>query len=241
MKRQMHIIALRAIRHTDRSTILSAYSMEAGRVSFLMPAGTGREANRRRALLMPLAMVECVAEMKPGREVHVMHEPQAIEPLHSLRSHPVKSAIALFVAEACALLLRDGPPDAALYNYMCRSIMALETLPGNHVANFHLCFLYGLGEHLGIAPDTSDYRPGMIFDMLDGRFRMTPPMHNHFLSAEQSQPVALLRRINYGNMHMFRLTRQQRNELLDGILKYYSLHYTALGSLRSLEVLRELF
>ena len=43
------------------------------------------------------------------------------------------------------------------------------------------------------------------------------------------------------NMHLFRFSRRERNEALDLILEYYSLHYTSLTSLRSLDILRELF
>ncbi|MDE6153062.1 MAG: recombination protein O N-terminal domain-containing protein, partial [Muribaculaceae bacterium] len=46
-------IALRTVRHSDRHSILSAYTRQRGRMSFLIPAGNGREATRRRAMLMP--------------------------------------------------------------------------------------------------------------------------------------------------------------------------------------------
>lgn len=241
MKQKMQFIALRTVRYSDRHSILSGYSLEFGRVAFAIAAGSGREAVRRRALLMPLSIVECVADIKPGREVSVMHEPRSLSPLMGLRTNPVKSSVALFLAEVLGVVLRDGPPDAALYNYMCRSIGVLDVLPAERSANFHICFLWGLGRFIGIEPDTEEYRPGMIFDMADGRFRLTAPLHRHYLDAGQSEVVASLSRMTFANMWLFRMNRRQRNELLDGILTYYSLHYTGLQSLRSLDVLRELF
>ena len=117
----------------------------------------------------------------------------------------------------------------------------LDRQPTGSVANFHLMFLYGLGRFLGIEPDVSGYRQGMVFDMLDGRFRLSAPMHRHYLDPVQSGAVVALSRMNPANMHLFKMSRHERNQLLDGILQYYSLHYTGLQSLRSLDVLRELF
>lgn len=241
MKKELHIIALRTVRHTDRHSILTAYSLELGRVAFAIPAGAGREALRRRALLMPLALVECVADIRPGREVMIMHEPRAEEPLTSLRTNPVKSSLVMFIAEVLGVVLRDGPPDELSYAYIHNAVTLLDRLPTESVANFHLMFLYGLGRFLGIEPDVSGYRQGMVFDMLDGRFRLSAPMHRHYLDPVQSGAVVALSRMNPANMHLFKMSRHERNQLLDGILQYYSLHYTGLQSLRSLDVLRELF
>ena len=237
----MQFIALRTVRHNDRHSILSAYSAECGRVAFAISAGAGKEASRRRALLMPMSIVECVADVKPGREVSLMSEPRALAPLMGLRTNPIKSSIALFLAEVLGVVLRDGPPDSTLYKYICSSIEVLDLLPSNRSANFHICFLWGLGRFIGIEPDTEEYRTGMVFDMQDGRFRVSAPLHPNYLDSERSQAVAVVSRMRYANMHLFKMSRVQRNELLDGILRYYSMHYAGLQSLRSLEVLRELF
>lgn len=241
MKQKMQFIALRTVCHNDRHSILSAYSAEYGRVAFAIPAGAGKEASRRRALLMPMSIVECVADIKPGREVSLMSEPRALAPLMGLRTNPIKSSIALFLAEVLGVVLRDGPPDSTLYKYICSSIEVLDLLPSNRSANFHVCFLWGLGRFIGIEPDTEEYRTGMVFDMQDGRFRMSAPLHPNYLDSERSQAVAAVSRMRYATMHLFKMSRAQRNELLDGILRYYSMHYAGLQSLRSLEVLRELF
>lgn len=238
---KMQLIALRQIKHTDRHTILSAYSRQEGRVAFAIPAGQGKEAARMRALLMPLGMVECVAHVKPGNDVMRMSEPRALAPLQGLRAHPLKSCLALFIAEVLETVLREGGPDCMLWDYISHSVRILDTLPTQNTANFHLCFLYGLGRFLGIEPDISAYSRGMIFDMHDGVFRHSAPLHNDFLSPQQSAVVVTLSRITYANMHKLRLTRGERNETLDVILRYYALHYTSFSSLKSLDVLRVLF
>jgi DNA repair protein RecO (recombination protein O) len=46
--------------------------------------------------------------------------------------------------------------------------------------------------------------------------------------------------LDYDTMYLFDVNRQQRNEVLDHIIKYYKLHLAEFGDLRSLDVLREL-
>ena len=235
------IIALRATRYSDTSAILSAYSRTGGRMSFMMPASAGREATRRRALLMPLGLVECVADVRAGRSVHGMRDPRAILPLSSIRSNPLKNAMASFLAEFLTYVLREGQPDEALWLYIRRSIEALEAIPGNRVANFHICFMMRLCRFIGIEPDWEGYAPGKVMDLVDGVFRLSPPLHRHYLSPDHSSLAHLLSRMTFANMHRFMFNRRQRREILDEILRYYSLHYTGMGGIRSLDVLADLF
>ena len=117
----------------------------------------------------------------------------------------------------------------------------LDGIQAVRSANFHICFLWGLGRLLGIEPDTEGYRQGMVCDMIDGVFRVTAPLHRQWLNADESAAVYALSRMNYTNMHLYRMSRLQRNALLDGELRYFSLHHTPLGAIKSLDVLRVLF
>ncbi len=241
MKQTFHLIVLRTIRHNERHNILTAYSLEAGRAAFAVNAGAGRSASRMRALLMPLSLVECEADVRPGREVHTLMQPRPMVALHGIYSSPVKSTVALFLAEVLEVVFRDGPADETVWRYVAGSIAAFDGLHGAAVANFHAVFLFGLARALGIAPDTGEYRAGMVFDMIDGMFRASAPLHRHYLTAEDSAAVVTLSRLNYGNMHLWRMSREQRRRLLDELLRYYTLHYAAMGNIKSLDVVKTLF
>lgn len=239
MKQVIQLISLRTIKHSDRHWILRAYSRELGSVAFAIGAGNTAEANRRRALLMPLGIVECVAVRRQGSDLLMMSDARSIFQSMDMRLDPAKNAIGLFMAEMLSVVLRDGPPDAALFDFVQQSVMVLDAIPGRRVANFHLAFLVGLAGLLGISPDYTDYRPGMIFDLFDGRFRTSAPIHGRFLGPDYSAAAARLGRMTYRNMHIYKYTRAMRNEVLDAILRYYELHYTGLRELKSPEVLRQ--
>lgn len=241
MKETLHLIALRTVRHNERHSILTAYTLERGMMAFLQPAGSGKEASRRRALMMPLGLVEGVADLQPGRDIHTLGQTRALVPLQSLRSNPVKSALAMFLAEVVLTVQREAHPDPVVWRFVEQSVVALDALPAAEVANFHLVFLVRLMPLTGIEPDMSTYAPGRVFDMVDGVFRTAAPLHSEYLPADRAAILPSLARITYINMHLFRLTRAQRAALLDGLLRYYTLHSAPLSSLRSLDILRTLF
>lgn len=236
----MHLMPLRLTQHSDRTSILQAYSREMGAVSFAVPAGAGGGATRRRALLQPLTPLEVVASIRPGRELHTFREPRVMVPIHQILGDPERRAVAMFLAEALQIIMRQAEADANTYDYVLAAVTHLND-PDVSPANFHLTFLIGLARLLGIAPDAGSYRPGMVFDMIDGVFRQSAAMHGHCLSSSVSSAAAQLLRLNFRNQGRLRLGGLVRSEALDRILEYYTLHYANLSAMKSPEILHSLF
>ena len=239
----LHCVALRTIRHDDRTSILSAWSAERGRVAVAMPAGSGREAQRRRALTMPLSLFEAVDVTRSGRELLQLRDIRPAAVTSSLRAHPVKTALALFIADVLDSVLRTSAPDGRLSDFLFGAVRALDaTSDANALANFHLWFLRALATLTGIAPDFGSWSPGAVFDMAEGLFRSTPPVHGRYLLPADALGVRLLGRLTLDNIRRVRLNRDTRRRLLDGTLDYFALHGALSGSgARSLDILKSLF
>lgn len=240
MEKTVRILPLRLTQHSDRTSILQAYSREMGAVSFAVPAGAGGGATRRRALLQPLTPLEAVASIRPGREVHTFREPRVLTPIHLILADPERRAVAMFLAEALQIILRQAEADPAVYDYI-ESGVALLNSPEVSAANFHITFLIGLSVMLGIAPDAGSYRPGMVFDMIDGVFRQSAAVHGHCLSPEASRAAATLLRLNRENMSRLKMSAAVRAKALERILEYYTLHYANLSAMKSPAILHALF
>lgn len=232
-------IALRTVRHSDRHSILSAYTRQRGRMSFLIPAGNGREATRRRAMLMPGSRFSCVADVRDNDRLPTMRDVMP-RGTHTLNSDPVKSAVTLFIADFINTLMRDSMPDELMFEY-CDTMLEFYMVNTRGTANFHLLFLIRMMHFAGIEPDRSTYRPGYLFDMIDGVFRSSAPLHGRFLERDEAHAVATLLRMNTRNLARWKFTSADRNTILDRIIEYYTLHFTSLQSMRSLDVLRALF
>ena len=141
--------------------------------------------------------------------------------------------------EAC-ITAGESEGNDPLFRFIVGSVRLLNSMERG-VANFHICFLYHLGAFIGIEPDTATYREGYWFDMDNGIFTQSHPMHSHVLAPKEAAVIKLLSRMTFANMHLFKFNRVQRNEVLDIALSYYKLHNSTIGAMKSPEILRQVF
>ena len=233
-------VVLNTIRYSDKHNIVHIYTDERGLMSFAVPLGKTQAARMRNALLMPLSLVDLEAGVRPGRDLAVLREVRRNYPLATIYSDPMKNAIALFISELLAHVIQEPEGNDPLFRYIEQSVQLLEQQP-DHIANFHICFLYHLGAHLGIQPNLESYRKGSWFDMTDGVFVPSATRGHAMLQPQEAQVIHLLSRMTFNNMGVFRFNREERNRMLDVIIGYYRLHNAALGTLRSPDILKQLF
>jgi DNA repair protein RecO (recombination protein O) len=240
MYEKLRGIVLNTIRYSDKHNIVHIYTDVHGVMSFAVPQGKTHAARMRNALLMPLSLVDLEAGVRAGRDLAILREVRRNYPLATLYSDPMKNAIALFISELLAHVIQEPEGNEYLFSYIEQSVQLLEQMP-EHVANFHICFLYHLGAHLGIQPNVESYRRGYWFDMTDGVFVPSAVRGHALLQPQEAQVIHLLSRMTFSNMGVFRFNREERNRMLDVIISYYRLHNAAIGTLRSPEILKQLF
>lgn len=243
MKKRVQGIVLRnPVRHSDRADILTVYSPEHGRLSVVVPAGGGATVRHRKAAFMPLSVIEfMMPENIIGRLPHASSFTLVFS-YKSLYFNPLKSAIGMMLAEFLNRLLRDSSPDSLMYSYIVNSMRLLDDIKDEKwLANFHIAFLTGIASFAGITPDVSDYSEGALFDLVAGRYSKILPPHNHILMGDDAKIPHLLSRMNFANQRLFKFTRQQRRDLIEGILRYFGLHFPGTDNLNSLEILYTLF
>lgn len=241
MYTHLDCIALRTTKVSDSKNLLSAWTRTHGRLTFSLPAGAGREARRRRALTAPLCTFACECDIRPGRDIHTVRDLRALPGSLAMQPSPTKTLSAQFIAETLDILLRRSEPDGALSDYIFDSVDRLGAMTDSRaVAAFHLIFLYQLTHHAGIAPDLSAWGSGAIFDMRDACFRNTAPLHADFIAGKECTAMMTIARADFESAARLPLDRHARKLALDKILRYYSIHLTSLGSLKSLEILRSM-
>ncbi|MBQ2235563.1 MAG: DNA repair protein RecO C-terminal domain-containing protein [Muribaculaceae bacterium] len=233
-------VVLNVVKYNERHNIVHIYTDRRGLMGFLVAQGATRGARMRNAMLMPLSLVSLEARLMPGRDLAMMHDLRRTVPLTTLYADPRKNAIAMFMAELITHTIREHERNEGLWRYITTAVELLEALERGF-ANFHICFLYHLGAFLGIQPDMSTYADGYWFDMTEGVFVHSPrPGHEH-LRPEEARVLRTLSRMTMANMMLFRFTRDERNRVLDTCITYYRLHHSAIGTLRSPAILKQLF
>lgn len=240
MYEHLDAVVLRAVRHSDARWVVTLLTRQRGPLAFLVSMGTTAGSRRRRAVLAPMNVIELEGNIRPNRSLHTMRGAQAVIPLPSLSMYPVKIIMAQLMAEVLAAATRDEQHDPLLYDYARYSALALEAADekGMALANFHLAFLVGLTRFVGIEPDFTDVVPGATFSLDEGRMAWGTP---NTLPPTETAVAARLARMNYRTSRVFRLNRRERNDILDAVLRYYTLHGIPLTSLRTVALAREIF
>lgn len=238
MNMNLHCLALRHVAVSDSRSLLSAWSRELGRITLAFPSATSREGRRRRALTPPMALFEGVAEVRPGREVLAMRDlsPVAGSVATSMPS-PARAATAAVLAEMLDLLLRRSEADIPLDDYLHSGALALAVASGDTLAAFAPVFLFHLTRHMGICPDMDSYTPGRVFDMREGRFRASMPLHDDYVDAGASALLAALAEAVPGQAALPGVDRFGRRRALELMVRYFSVHLGTPCTLRSLSVL----
>lgn len=251
MTEKVEGIVIDIVRHNDRHNVVTLFTRSRGRVAMLVPVGKSRAGMKRNSTIMLMACITGQVNFKSGRELQSLTSVAPLRVWRSIYFNPVKSSLVFFLTEFLGKFLRQSPPDPVLWDYIVSSLATLDALDDRRLANFHIAFLCGLLSPAGIRPTLEGYEEGMVFDMRQAEFR--DPAHPGFLQQGGFSPANVstlltptdsrflrqLSRINYRNMHLFRLSREQRAHLLERLLQYYSLHLSTSFNLKSLEILKE--
>ena len=160
--------------------------------------------------------------------------------LYDIGTDITKVSLTFFLSEFLSKVLRETHNNELLFDYLKQSIEVLEETKTG-LANFHLTFLLGLTRFLGIYPNLENYTKNSYFDMMNGEFTYAIPAHNYYLRHSESAYLSQLSRINFSNMHLYKMSRSDRNLIIDRLLTYYRLHLYDFQAIKSLDILRELF
>ena len=240
MMTKTQAIVLHSLKYGETRLIVDVFTRAFGRQSFIVSIPKTPRGKIKKQFFQPLTLLDIETDIRPRLQLQKLHDVRLMSPFASIPFDPDKLAISLFVAEFLYYALRSEQRNELLYDYLENSIMWLD---GQQVrfANFHLVFLLRLTRFLGFYPNLDAYKDGDYFDLRESVFMSNPPVHRDFLHPEEAQKVQLMMRRDYPTMHLFRMSHQERNRLLEVSLKYYRLHLPDFPEMKSIEVLRALY
>ena len=233
-------IVLHAIKYGETRLIVDMFIKVFGRQAFIVSIPKTPKGKVKKQFFQPLTILEIETDIRPRQQLQKLHDVRLAAPFASIPFEPDKLAISLFVAEFLYYALRSEQRNELLYEYLENSIVWLDGQQSSF-ANFHLVFLLRLTRFLGFYPNLDDYKDGDYFDLRESVFMPMPPVHRDFLHPEEAQKVQLMMRMDFPTMHLFRMSHQERNRLLEVSLKYYRLHLPDFPEMKSIEVLQALY
>ena len=232
-------IVLSTTKYNDRFSIAQVFTSDFGRTAYLVPISKSKKRKINQALFFPLSVIDMEVEHFPLRDIHRLKDVQRQFPLYSINVDVIKLSITFFLSEFLTRVLQETSENSVVFSFIRDSIVTLEEKEKG-LANFHLVFMFKLAQFLGIAPNLDSYKIGSLFDLLNGGYSQSNAMHNHYLNLQESNYLEIFKRINYHNMHLYRLSQKNRNTIINYILDYYRMHVYDFPAIKSLDILREL-
>lgn len=240
MLQKTRAVVLHAIKYNDSSLIVHVYSELHGRMAAWVRIPKSHKSKIKNVLFQPLMVLDLEVDWSIKNGMHTIREARPTIVLQSIPYHPIKSSIALFLAEFLSKVLMEEAENKPLFAYLIASIEWLDHAE-RPAANFHLVFLMRLALFLGLFPNLENYKEGAWFDLQNGEFVTDMPLHKQCVKPLEASRIGTLVRMNYDNMHLFALSRLDRGQILDVLLNYYAIHITGTADLKSLSILKELF
>ena len=233
-------IVLHSLKYGESRLIVDMFTRTFGRQSFIVSIPKTSKGKIQKQFFQPLTLLEIETDIRLKLQLQKLNDVRLLTPFASIPFEPDKLAISLFVAEFLYYALRSEQRNELLYDYLEYSIMWLDGQQANF-ANFHIVFLLRLTRFLGFYPNMDDYEDGDYFDLRESEFMRNPPVHRDFLHPEEAQKVQLMMRMDFPTMHLFRMSHNDRNRLLEISIKYYRLHLPDFPEMKSIEVLQALY
>ena len=230
-------IVLRSVRFGESSLIVDVLTKSSGRVSFMVHIPKTSKGKIKKQYFQPMTLLDFEYERSNLQRIK---DVRVSLPYSSIPIDPAKSCISLFLSEFIYYATRNEQENPTLFTYISTSLEWLDNAYEDF-ANFHLVFMMRLGKFLGFHPFLEDFTPGCFFDLRNGCFTLSMPLHTDFLNAADAGHLYNLMRMNFDTMKLFKLSHDDRNRITEIVLRYYKLHLPNMPELQSFDILREVF
>lgn len=233
-------IVLHTVKYGESSLVAYLLTDVIGRQNYMVQGvRSAKGKGSKSALLQPMFVLEFVGLESPKMEMHRMKDVRTALSLTSLPFDVRKSTMSLFMAEVLYRLVREVEPNSSLFDFVCGSVEALDSLQDG-IANFHLWFLVRLSSFLGFYPG-NEYIPNCGFDIREGLFTPFMPLHGDAIQPAEASVLNELMCCETSELGSIKLARAQRSDFLNSMLAYFGYHLDAINQVRSVQILKEVF
>ena len=230
-------IVLRTIKFSETSVVTHIYTRHFGLLSFIVPGVRTSKAKRNKAgMLQPMNMLEMDIYHKETANLLRLKDYRNNYLYQSMPFDMVKTSIGFFYTDVLNHVIKEHEPNETLFLFITHAYMELDQATGNF-SLMPLRFLLKLSSYLGFYPDNNYAASRNMFDLNEGAFTEAPTRLVESMPQDLSE---LFHRFLSSPDASHAFTHEQRRQLLDYMLRYYKLHVSGFGEMKSIRVLGEL-
>jgi len=226
-------IVISSVKFSETSLIVKIYTKAFGLQTYIIKGARTAGKRGKSHFFQPLNMLDLEVYRREHKQINHVKEFSLMHVYRSIPFDILKSSVALFLSEMLGKTLHEEERNETLFDFMESSLLELDEC-AQWDANFHLRFLVKLSRHLGFFPGGRFSESSPYFDLREGLFVSEIPAHPHYIKPPLSKMFHAL--AGEGACIM---NQSGRNEMLEKILLYYSLHVSGFGKIKSHKVLHE--
>jgi DNA repair protein RecO (recombination protein O) len=213
-------IVFRFTKYGDSSIIVTIFTELFGIQTYIVNGVRSKSARGKIALFQPLTLLDLVVYYKENASIKRIKELKCLHQYQTLSSDIRKSSLAMFINEMLNKAVKDESHAREIFEFLLNALILLDHQE-TALENFHLIFLIKLSRFLGFGAHQAEEILGVR--MLD---RQEEEILKTLLTADFTESVSM--------------TNIQRRNLLEAILRFYTLHIESLGEIKSIQVLKEI-
>jgi DNA repair protein RecO (recombination protein O) len=212
-------IVFRFTKYGETSIIVTIFTELFGIQTYIINGVRSRNSKSKIALFQPLTLLELVVYYKENASIKRIKEIKCAHQYQALAADIRKSTIAIFISEVLNKTVKDETHAQEIFEFLFHALILLDHQQTSF-ENFHLIFLIKLSRFLGFGAHQADEILGAR--MLDGE---EENLLKRLLETDFTEPIPM--------------TNEQRRNLLEAILRFYTQHIDSLGEIKSVQVLRD--
>ena len=231
-------IVLSKINYGETSLIVRCYTLSDGLKSYIIKGSKqGRNGKKNVALFQPLNQLEISYQHKAKSSLSIPKSTKISTPYQTIPYAMNKLSVVLFLSEVLSAALKEEEANPSLFKFLSNSLSWFDVQ--NYVANFHIFFLLSLTKHLGFFPDVS-HQNLPYFNLENGCFTAHKGAH----LVDDAALVSVLKSYlgtTFDELSDVLVSKQNRKQLLEVLMKYYQIHLQGFSRPKSLNVLNEIY
>lgn len=229
-------IILHKTKYAETSVIVQIFTRFAGVQSFIVKGAYSKKGRSVNALFEGLSIVDINFDDK-NKNIQFLKEISLAIPYQRIPFDMVRRSLLIFYNELLYKLLREFQTDSRLYDFVEKSVLELDA-EETILTDVHLRFMVGLTREMGFLPQDNFSERTCFFSIEDSCFVREYFEYPNFLSRDASFYLHLL--LSDGAATPLP-SKSIRNELLQGLLRYFEQHNEQLGKVDSVFILSQIF
>lgn len=222
-------IVLNYIKYRETSIIARIYTESFGIQSYIINSVRSKKSKKGLALLQPLTVLDMVVYFK-NQKSDGLQRISEYKPAHNFTSIPFdvkKSAMALFVTELLAKVLKEEDDRGQVFEFLFQFILALDERKAGY-GSLHIFLLVQLTHYIGFG--------------IHAKKELENENLLHELSTSYDEIYEAVLLLNSSSLSdELGMKNSLRRDVLNYMIEYYKLHIEGFKELKSLDVLAQIF